>query len=112
ADSLVIDLELLGRDSYMPLFVVLNPSETLDDTLVKKLKTVIRKQVSPRFAPNEVFQVEEIPRTLSGKKMEIPIRKILLGFDKDKVVNEGAMKNPETLDYFIELGKKLNPKTD
>lgn len=109
-DSLVIDLELLGRESYMPLFVVLNDGEKLTEELVRRLKGVVRTEVSPRFAPNDIFEIKAIPRTLSGKKMEIPIRKILLGFDKDKVVNTGAMQNPESLEYFVDFAKKLNTK--
>lgn len=107
-DSLVIDLEHLGRDSYMPLFVVLKPQIELTATLIKEIKTNIRHVVSPRFAPSDVFAVEQIPKTLSGKKMEVPIRKILLGYKPEEVVKRGSMANPTSLDYFIALAKKLN----
>ncbi len=107
-DSLVIDLEMLGRESYMPLFVVLRPDKNLDDSLKKRINQTLREEVSPRHVPDEIFQIEEIPYTLSGKKMEIPIRRILLGQPVEKAANPGAMRNPQTLNYFIELAGRLN----
>lgn len=106
-DSLVIDLELLGRESFMPLFVVLREGAKLDDELKTRIKQAIRQNVSPRHVPNEIFAIEEVPYTLSGKKLEVPIRKILLGYDLKKAANPGAMRNPQTLDYFIEFAKRL-----
>jgi acetoacetyl-CoA synthetase len=103
-DSLVIDLELLGRESYMPLFVVLREGIELDDELRNRIKQTIRQNVSPRHVPNEIFVIEEVPYTLSGKKMEVPIRKILLGHNIKKA------RNPQTLDYFIEFAKGLEAK--
>lgn len=107
-DSLVIDLEHLGRNSFLALFVVLQDGVKLDETLKSALKTTVKQEVSPRFQPNEVYEVKQIPKTLSGKKMEVPIRKILLGFDSEKVVNRGSMANPESLDYFIQLAEAWN----
>lgn len=107
-NSLVIDLEMLDRASYMPLFVVLAEGESLTEELIQAIKTSVKSIVSPRFVPNEVFAVHQIPTTLSGKKMEVPVRKILLGQDPEKVVNEGSMANPESLQYFIDLAKELN----
>ena len=97
-DSLVVDLEYLGRDSYMPLFVVLREGMQLDDALRSKLVNAIKTALLPRFVPNEIFQVAEIPRTLSGKKQELPIKKLLLGQPLEKVVNREAMTNPACLD--------------
>lgn len=112
-ESLIIDLELMGRKSFMPLFVVLQPGTSLDEELKEKIKNEIRQKVSPRFVPDEIYQVEQIPKTLNGKKMEIPIRKVLLGFPLEKAVNPGAMANPEALQFFIELSKQLaNSKQD
>ncbi|ANB61799.1 acetoacetate--CoA ligase [Anoxybacteroides amylolyticum] len=105
-DSLVIDLEVMGRKSFMPLFVVLQPGVELDDALKQRVKEAIKSHVSPRFIPDEIYQVEQIPKTLNGKKMEIPIRKILLGFPLEKAVNVGSMANPEALSFFIELAKQ------
>lgn len=107
-NSLVIDLEMLDRASYMPLFVVLAEGESLTEELIHAIKNSVKSVVSPRFVPNEVFAVHQIPTTLSGKKMEVPVRKILLGQDPEKVVNEGSMANPESLQYFIDLAKELN----
>ncbi len=100
-DSLVVDLEYLGRESYMPLFVVLRAGLTLDAALQAKINTAIKTALSPRFVPNAIFQVAEIPRTLSGKKQELPIKKLLLGQPLEKVVNRDAMANPGCLDWYV-----------
>ncbi|MCW0236579.1 MAG: acetoacetate--CoA ligase [Ferrovibrio sp.] len=105
-DSLVVDLEYLGRDSYMPLFVVLRPGLTLDAALKDRINQAIRKAVSARFVPNDIFQVSEVPRTLSGKKLEVPVKKILLGQAADKVSNPGTMANPGSLAWFVEFAKQ------
>jgi len=105
-DSMVVDLEYLGKESYMPLFVVLRPGTTLDDALKAKLNNAIKVALSPRFIPNEIFQVAEIPRTLSGKKQELPIKKLMLGQPLEKVVNKDAMANPGCLDWYVELAKQ------
>ncbi|MCA9934863.1 MAG: hypothetical protein KC415_13105, partial [Anaerolineales bacterium] len=106
-DSLVIDLELLGRESYMPLFVVLREGVTLDADLQRRIKQKIRADISPRHVPNEIFAIEQIPYTLSGKKMEVPVRRILLGQDVNKAANPGAMRNPQAIGYFVEMAKRL-----
>lgn len=105
-DSMVVDLEYLGKESYMPLFVVLRPGTTLDDAIKAKLNNAIKVALSPRFIPNEIFQVAEIPRTLSGKKQELPIKKLMLGQPLEKVVNRDAMANPGCLDWYVELAKQ------
>ena len=107
-DSLIIDLEMLGRDSFMPLFVVLREDATLDDALQARIKGQLRAEVSPRHVPNAIIQVADVPYTLSGKKMEVPIRKILLGMDVDAAANRGAMRNPDAIEFFIEYAKTLN----
>jgi acetoacetyl-CoA synthetase len=105
-DSMVVDLEYLGKESYMPLFVVLRPGTALDDALKAKLNNAIKVALSPRFIPNEIFQVAEIPRTLSGKKQELPIKKLMLGQPLEKVVNRDAMANPGCLDWYVELAQQ------
>ncbi len=105
-DSMVVDLEYLGKESYMPLFVVLRSGTTLDDALKAKLNNAIKVALSPRFIPNEIFQVAEIPRTLSGKKQELPIKKLMLGQPLEKVVNKDAMANPGSLDWYVALAKQ------
>ena len=110
-DSLVVDLEYLGRDSYMPLFVVLRDNVALDDAMRSKLNNAIKTALSPRFVPNDIFKVAEIPRTLSGKKQELPIKKLLLGQPVDKVINREAMANPACLDWYIEFANQRLSKT-
>ena len=110
-DSMVVDLEYLGRESYMPLFVVLRPGTTLDDALKAKLNNAIKVALSPRFIPNDIFQVVEIPRTLSGKKQELPIKKLMLGQPLEKVVNKDAMANPGCLDWYVALAQQHLAKT-
>ncbi|WP_316169858.1 MULTISPECIES: acetoacetate--CoA ligase [unclassified Bradyrhizobium] len=100
-DSLVVDLEYLGRDSYMPLFVVLRDGVALDAAMKRKINMAVEASLSRRFVPNDIFAVAEIPRTLSGKKQELPIKKLLLGQPLDKVINRDAMANPGCLDWYI-----------
>ena len=107
-DSLVVDLEFLGRDSFMPLFVVLRDGITLDEALKGQINDAIKNGVSARFQPNEIRQVTEIPRTLSGKKLEIPVKKLLLGGDPTKVVNRDSMANPDSFDTFIAYAAERN----
>jgi acetoacetyl-CoA synthetase len=105
-DSLVVDLEYLGRESWMPLFVVLREGHTLDAALAARLKAGIRDALSARHVPNDIYQVPEIPRTLSGKKLELPIKRLLLGHPVDKILNRDAMANPGALDWFIALARQ------
>ena len=105
-DSLVVDLEFLGRESYMPLFVVLRPGAELDAALKAKIGGAIRTALSPRFVPDEILQVAEVPRTLSGKKQELPIKKLLLGQPIEKVVNRDAMANPQCLEWYVAFAKQ------
>ncbi|WP_341908871.1 acetoacetate--CoA ligase [Polaromonas sp. YR568] len=105
-DSMVVDLEYLGRDSYMPLFVVLREGQVLDDAMRSRINNAIKTALSPRFVPNDIFQVAEVPRTLTGKKQELPIKKLLLGQPIDKVVNRDAMANPGCLDWYVAFAQK------
>jgi acetoacetyl-CoA synthetase len=107
-DSLVVDLEYLGRPSFMPLFVVLHPGVRLDDALASRIENAIRTQASARHVPNRIWQVDEIPRTLTGKKMEVPVRRLLLGTPVEKVAHPDAMANPRSLDFFVRLAAELN----
>lgn len=100
-DSLVVDLEFLGKDSFMPLFVVLTEPGGLNDALKDRIKSSIRQFVSARFVPDEIIEIAEVPRTLSGKKLEVPVKKLLLGGGPEKVVNRDSMVNPDSFDVFI-----------
>lgn len=105
-DSMVVDLEYLGRDSYMPLFVVLREGLSLDEAMRHRLNEAVKVALSPRFVPDEIFQVAEIPRTLTGKKQELPIKKLLLGQPIEKVINKDAMANAACLDWYVDFAAR------
>jgi acetoacetyl-CoA synthetase len=107
-DSLVVDLEYLGRASFLALFVVLQGGGTaVPPALRARLFDAIRSRLSPRHVPDDVFAIPEVPRTLSGKKMEVPVRKILLGYPAGKSANRDAMANPGSLDWFVAFAATL-----
>ena len=105
-DSLVVDLEYLGRESWMPLFVVLREGLELDEALRGRLRAAIREGLGPRYVPSEMFQVAAVPRTLSGKKMELPVKKLLLGADPAKVMNRDAMANADCVAWFVAFARE------
>jgi len=106
-DSMVVDLEYLGRPSFMPLFVVLRPGCVLDEALKEHVRAEIRSKASARHVPDAVYEVQDIPRTLTGKKMEVPVRKLLLGTELGRVANADAMANPRSIEFFVRLAAKL-----
>ncbi len=108
ADSLVVDLEYLGRPSFLPLFVVLAEGTELTADLREQIAEVIRSTVSPRHVPDAIYEIPEVPRTLNGKKLEVPIRKILMGFAPGTSVDPDAMANPKSLDIFLQWAKQWN----
>jgi acetoacetyl-CoA synthetase len=108
-DSLVVDLEYLGRPSHLALFVVLRPGVVLDEALKARIKASIRTLASARHVPDEVYAIDEVPRTLTGKKLELPVRKLLLGAPLEKVASPDAMANPGSLGFFVELAKTMSP---
>ena len=108
-DSLVIGLELPNGGYYMPLFVVLAEGAQLDDELKRKINTTIRTQFSPRHVPDEILAVPAIPRTLSDKKMEVPVKKLFMGVALDKAANVGATRSPEAIEHFADLARKKSP---
>lgn len=110
-DSLVVDLEYLGRDSYMPLFVVLRPGLQLEQALRDRISAEIRTRHSARHVPNEVLQVPAIPRTITGKKLELPVKKLLLGKAAGAVVNRDAMADPAALDWFVQFAQDYLART-
>ena len=102
-DALVVDVPKQGTEGWMPLFVVLEEGVELSDDLVGEIKQRIREQCSPRHVPNEIFQVKEVPRTLSGKVLEVPVKRILMGEPPEKAASRDSLANPGSLDYFTEL---------
>ncbi len=103
ADSLVIDTGALGRDGKLLMFVVLAPELTLDDRLRARITAALRGELSPRHVPDEIHAVAELPYTLSGKKVEVPVKRILLGVPLEQAVSRAALRNPDSLSYFAEL---------
>lgn len=106
-DSLIIGLERTGGNYYMPLFVVLRPGVELDDALKNKLRTQLRTNLTPHHVPDEIIAIAEVPRTLSGKKLEVPIKKLFLGTPLEKAISIGALGNPQAMQFFVEFAKKL-----
>jgi len=107
ADSLVIGFETASGRYMMPLFVVLEDGVELDEELKRKINTKIRSTLSPRHVPDEIHAVQDVPRTLNGKKLEVPVKKILTGVPLDKAVNVDSMGNPESIKFFIEFARQL-----
>ena len=99
-DSLVVCLEKKGGEFWMPLFVLMKPGKALDDAVKEKIRSVLRSRYSPRHVPDEIIQVPDIPYTISGKKTETPVKKVLSGMDTAEVINTGALRNPESMKVF------------
>jgi acetoacetyl-CoA synthetase len=106
-DALVVDVPREGQD-WMPLFVVLREGVSLDDPLVSEIRRRIREDCSPRHVPDEIRQIAEVPRTLSGKVLEVPVKRILMGAPPEQAASRESLANPNALDYFIELGAETS----
>jgi acetoacetyl-CoA synthetase len=104
-DALVVDLPKPDTDGVIELFVVLREGAELTDDLKKTLARAIRERCSPRHVPDTVTAINAVPRTLSGKVVEVPVKRILMGADPTKVVSRDSLANPEALDYFVELSE-------
>jgi acetoacetyl-CoA synthetase len=107
-DSIVVGLETPDSGYYMPLFVVPREGLTLDDTLKNRINQKIRNALSPRHVPDEIHGILEVPQTLNGKKLEVPVKKILMGIPVEKAVNLDSMHNPESINYFVELSHRIH----
>jgi acetoacetyl-CoA synthetase len=107
-DSLIIGVEQAGGRYYMPLFVVLREGMELDDALRTKIKTALRTHISPHHVPDEIIQVTDVPRTLSGKKLEVPIKKLFMGIPLEKATSVDALSNPQALQFYIKLVQEKN----
>ncbi|MFH4963743.1 acetoacetate--CoA ligase [Gaetbulibacter sp. M235] len=106
-DSLIVNLELEGGLHYMPLFVKMKPSFKLTNEIKSDINNQLKKEYTPRHVPDEIIEVPDIPYTISGKKMEAPIKKILLKMPFEKSINIDSMKNPESVDFFVEFAKTI-----
>jgi acetoacetyl-CoA synthetase len=110
-DALVVDLPRDGTDGWMPLFVVLREGSELDDALVAEIRRRVREDCSPRHVPNEIRQIAAVPRTLSGKVLEVPVKRILMGTPASEAASRESLANPEALDYFTELAEQGGEST-
>jgi acetoacetyl-CoA synthetase len=106
ADSLIVCCELPGGHFFMPLFLRLKPGSVLDDGLRARIAAKLRQDCSPRHVPDRLYVVEAIPYTLTGKKMEVPVRKILMGWPLEKAASRDAMMNPEAIDWFVRFAQE------
>jgi acetoacetyl-CoA synthetase len=110
-DALVVDVPRGGND-WMPLFVVLREGVSLDDALVSEIRRRVREDCSPRHVPDEIRQIDEVPRTLSGKVLEVPVKRILMGTPAEQAASRESLANPDALDYFVALGGESQPSRD
>jgi acetoacetyl-CoA synthetase len=109
-DSLVIDTGALGRDGKLLLFVVLAEGVTLDEGVRSRINETLHRELSPRHVPDQIHAVREVPYTLNGKKVEVPVKRILMGIPVERAVSRAAISNPESLRYFAELaGRETGP---
>jgi len=105
-EALVVGVEQPDGGYWMPLFVAVKPGVILDEALRIRINEVIRTEVSPRHVPDEILAVPGIPHTLTGKKLEVPVKRILQGASPTAVVSVGAIDRPDLIDYFVELYKR------
>jgi acetoacetyl-CoA synthetase len=105
-DALVVEVPREGTQGGMPLFVVLRDGVELDDGLRGRLAAAIRERCSPRHVPDQVFQIDEVPRTISGKVMVVPVKRILMGAPVERVASRDSLANPGSLDYFVEFAAR------
>jgi acetoacetyl-CoA synthetase len=111
-DSLVIDLEYLGKPSFLALFIVLREGgdtlagDAVAPALRDRILSAIRTRLSARHVPDDIYVIPQVPRTLSGKKLEVPVKKILLGKPVQTSVNRDSMANPDSIDWFIEFERR------
>ena len=110
-DSLIVGVELPGGRYALPLFVVLRDQGSLDDTLKAKIRESIRRNVSPHHVPDDILAIPEVPRTLNGKKLEVPVKKLLQGMAPEKAFNSDAMSNPGAMQFFIEYAQRFLQKS-
>jgi acetoacetyl-CoA synthetase len=105
-DALIVCVDKKDGSFYMPLFVV--SDNVINDSMKNKIKKNIRLQCTPRHVPDEIISIKEVPYTISGKKTEAPVKKILMGENIDQLLNKDALKNPQSLNFFIDLAGKLD----
>jgi len=105
ADSLTVCCELPGGNFFMPLFLRMKPGFTLTTAVIDRISGRLRVDCSPRHVPDRMYAVDAIPYTLTGKKLEVPVRKIPIGWPEDRAASRDAMMNPQSLDYFVAFAR-------
>jgi acetoacetyl-CoA synthetase len=105
-DALVVDVPRDGAESWMPLFVVLAEGAELDEELTRRIARRIREECSPRHVPDDVYRIDAVPRTLSGKALEIPVKRILMGTPPEQAASRDSLQDPAALDWFVELAAR------
>lgn len=100
-DTLIINLERPDGTDWMPLFVALNAGYSLTEELKTRIKTALRTAYSPRHVPDDIIEIPDVPYTISGKKMETPVKKVLQRKPLDKAFNKDSMRNPEAMEWFV-----------
>jgi len=101
-DSLVVCIELPGGKFFMPMFLQLAEGTELTDDLMARISAELRENCSPRHVPDKFYAVQEVPYTLTGKKLEVPVRKLLLGWPLEKAASRDSLKNPAAIDFFLD----------
>jgi acetoacetyl-CoA synthetase len=104
-DSLVVDVSDPGGEGQLLLFVVLRPETELDEQLQHRIRAAVRAELSPRHVPDRIAAIAEVPRTLSGKKLEVPVKRVLAGVPLDQAVSEGALANPDAIHQVVALAR-------
>jgi acetoacetyl-CoA synthetase len=106
-DALVVDIPRPGTEGWMPLFVVLAEGAELSEEMKAEIKRRIREECSPRHVPDEIYSVAAVPRTLSGKVLEVPVKRILMGMPADAALSRDSLANPEAIQWFERLAEEL-----
>ena len=105
-DSLIICIEEKDGSFWMPLFVMMKEGNVLTDEIKQKINRTLRTDYSPRHVPDEIIAVNDIPYTISGKKTEAPVKKVLMGKDPHKVISAGSLRNPDAMKEFVLMAQK------
>jgi len=104
-DAIVVNLDLPGGRFFMPMFVKLADGLTLDERITSEINNKLRKEYTPRHVPDKIIQVPAMPTTITGKKLEVPVRRLLMGVALDQAANTSAMADPAALDAFIDYAR-------
>lgn len=110
ADALILNVELPDGRHYMPLFVKTLEGHALDERMMERIRRSLREAYSPRHVPDEILQCPDIPYTISGKKLEAPVKKLMMGIPREKAVSMDALRNPDAMTFFFDFAEKFRKK--